>query len=60
MIEITIFPGAKRPALARWLTSNPQHNNPGACLALICHANGPLALPWPLIADELKVRALAR
>jgi len=42
------------PALARRLTSNPQHANPGACPALICHANGPLALPWPLIADDHK------
>jgi hypothetical protein len=31
----------------QWLTCNPQHANPGNCLAVVCHActNADLALP---------------
>jgi hypothetical protein len=42
------------PALARWLTSNPQHQNPADYVAVICHANGPLALLWSKISDDHK------
>jgi hypothetical protein len=36
------------PALARWLTSN------------LCHASGPLALPWPKVPDDHKPRRSRR
>ena len=48
------------PALARWLTSNPQHQNPADCMAVICHASGPLALPWPKVPDDHKPRRSRR